>query len=105
MVPPSNQNYVALNPQDQPERAVRILAKMKHLKILPDIRTYELLFSLFGNVNAPYEDGNMLSQVDVGKRINAIEMDMAKNDFQHSHLSMKNLVTPSLIILILLIGN
>ncbi|KAG6683350.1 hypothetical protein I3843_12G008600 [Carya illinoinensis] len=77
---------------DQPERAVQILAKMKHLKILPDIRTYELLFSLFGNVNAPYEEGNMLSQVDAGKRITAIEMDMARNGFQHSHLSMKNLL-------------
>lgn len=84
---------------------MKILAKMKHLKILPDIRTYELLFSLFGNVNAPYEDGNMLSQVDAAKRINAIEMDMAKNGVQHSHLSMKNLVTPSLIISFLLIGN
>lgn len=84
---------------------MKILAKMKHLKILPDIRTYELLFSLFGNVNAPYEEGNMLSQVDAAKRINAIEMDMAKNGVQHSHLSMKNLVTPSLIISFLLIGN
>jgi hypothetical protein len=70
---------------------------MKRLKILPDIRTYELLFSLFGNVNAPYEEGNMMSQVDAAKRINAIEMDMAKNGIQHSHLSMKNLVTTSLI--------
>jgi hypothetical protein len=95
---PSIQNFVALNLQDQPERAVQILAKMKRLKILPDIRTYELLFSLFGNVNAPYEEGNMLSQVDAAKRINAIEMDMAKNGVQHSHLSMKNLVTTSLII-------
>lgn len=84
---------------------MKLLAKMKHLKILPDIRTYELLFSLFGNVNAPYEEGNMLSQVDTAKRINAIEMDMAKNGVQHSHLSMKNLVTPSLIIAFLLIGN
>jgi hypothetical protein len=95
---PSIQNYVALNLQDQPEHAVQILAKMKRLKILPDIRTYELLFSLFGNVNAPYEEGNMMSQVDAAKRINAIEMDMAKNGIQHSHLSMKNLVTTSLII-------
>lgn len=84
---------------------MKILAKMKHLKILPDSRTYELLFSLFGNVNAPYEEGNMLSQVDAAKRINAIEMDMAKNGVQHSHLSMKNLVTPSLIISFLLIEN
>ncbi|KAI5341814.1 hypothetical protein L3X38_009689 [Prunus dulcis] len=64
--------------QDQPERAVQMLAKMKQLKVVPDIRTYELLFSLFGNVNAPYEEGNMLSQVDAAERINAIEMDMAR---------------------------
>lgn len=79
--------------QDQPERAIRVLAKMKNLKILPDIRTYELLFSLFGNVNAPYEEGNMLSQVDAAKRISTIEMDMTKNGIQHSHGSFKNLVT------------
>ena len=97
------QNDIALILQDQPERSVKILAKMKLLKILPDIRTYELLFSLFGNVNAPYEDGNILSQVDAAKRIKAIEMDMAKNGVQHSHSSMKNLVTPSLIIMFLLI--
>ncbi|CAL5332043.1 unnamed protein product [Camellia sinensis] len=77
---------------DQPERAVRILARMKEMKLQPDIRTYELLFSLFGNVNAPYEEGNMLSQVDVAKRINAIETDMVKNSIQHSHSSMKNLL-------------
>lgn len=82
--------------QDQPENAVRILAKMKHLKVVPNIRTYELLFLLFGNVNAPYEEGNMLSQVDATKRILAIEMDMANYGIQHSYLSMNNLVTPSL---------
>ena len=71
---------------------MQVLAKMRNLKLLPNIRTYELLFSLFGNVNAPYEKGNMLSHLDVAKRINAIEMDMAKNGVQHSHLSMKNLV-------------
>lgn len=84
--------HVALILQDQPERAVKLLAKMRQLKIQPDIRTYELLFSLFGNVNAPYEEGNILSQVDSIKRIKAIEMDMAKNGVQHSYLSMKNLV-------------
>lgn len=68
------------------------MAKMKKLNLQPNIRTYELLFSLFGNVNAPYEEGNMLSQVDVSKRINAIEMDMMKNGLQHSHLSLKNVV-------------
>lgn len=83
--------------QDQPERAVRILAKMKKLRVQPDIRTYELLFSLFGNVNAPYEEGNILSQVDAAKRIKAIEMNMATNRVQHSHLSMKNLVSPRIL--------
>ncbi|XP_034675182.1 pentatricopeptide repeat-containing protein At1g76280 isoform X5 [Vitis riparia] len=77
---------------DQPERAVPILSKMKQLKLQPNVGTYELLFSLFGNVNAPYEEGNMLSQVDVARRIKAIEMDMMNNGIQHSHLSMKNLL-------------
>lgn len=85
--------------QDKPERAVQVLAKMRSLKVLPNIRTYELLFSLFGNVNAPYEKGNMVSHVDVARRINAIEMDMAKNGVQHSHLSMKNLVIPKLMLM------
>lgn len=71
---------------------------MKQLQVRPDIRTYELLFSLFGNVNAPYEKGNILSQVDAARRIKAIEMDMATNSIQHSHLSMKNLVMPNLLI-------
>jgi len=79
--------------QNQPERAVRVFAKMRKMKHLPDMRTYELLFSLFGIVNAPYEDSNMLSQVDAAKRINAIEKDMANNGFQHSYLSLKNLVS------------
>ncbi|KAL8531447.1 hypothetical protein ACS0TY_008156 [Phlomoides rotata] len=77
---------------DQPERGLRVLAKLKYLKLMPDIRTYELLFSLFGNVNVPYEDANSLSQADAAKRINAIEMDMMKNGIQHSHLSMHNLL-------------
>lgn len=34
----------------------------------------------------------MLSQVDVARRIKAIEMDMMNNGIQHSHLSMKNLL-------------
>lgn len=90
--------------QDQPERAVHVFAKMKQLKLQPDIRTYELLFSLFGNVNAPYEEGNMLSQVDASKRINAIELDMAKNGLQHSHQSMKNLVSSCLMYFVLLVA-
>ncbi|KAL2522093.1 Pentatricopeptide repeat-containing protein [Forsythia ovata] len=89
---PYNSFLEACDTLDQPERAVSVLAKMKQLNLQPDIRTYELLFSLFGNVNAPYEDGNILSQVDAAKRINAIEMDMMKHGFQHSHRSMNNLL-------------
>ncbi|KAK6256990.1 hypothetical protein QUC31_000449 [Theobroma cacao] len=89
---PYNAFLGACDTMDQPERAIRLLAKMRQRKLQPDIRTYELLFSLFGNVNAPYEEGDMLSQVDSSKRIKAIEMDMAKNGVQHSHLSMKNLL-------------
>ncbi|KAI5341759.1 hypothetical protein L3X38_009634 [Prunus dulcis] len=89
---PFNAFLAACDTVDQPERAVQMLAKMKQLKVVPDIRTYELLFSLFGNVNAPYEEGNMLSQVDAAKRINAIELDMARYGIQHSYLSMKNLL-------------
>lgn len=89
---PYNAFLEACDTLDQPERAVRMLAKMVNLKVKPDIRTYELLFSLFGNVNAPYEEGNMLSQVDAAKRIKAIEMDMMKNGVQHSQISMKNLL-------------
>lgn len=82
--------------QDQPERGLRVLAKLKKLNLMPDIRTYELLFSLFGNVNAPYEDANLLSRADAAKRINTIEMDMIKNGIQHSHVSMHNLVSISI---------
>ncbi|KAJ6702312.1 PENTATRICOPEPTIDE REPEAT-CONTAINING PROTEIN [Salix koriyanagi] len=75
---PYNSFLQACNAMDQPERALRMLAKMKKLKIQPDIRTYQQLFSLVGNTNAPYEDGDMLSRVDSAKRIKAIEKDMAK---------------------------
>ncbi|RWW89033.1 hypothetical protein BHE74_00002069 [Ensete ventricosum] len=78
--------------QDEPERAVRVLAKIKRLKIKLNIRTYELMFALFGTVNVPYERGNILSHMDVTKRIGAIEMDMMKNGIHHSYASMKNLV-------------
>lgn len=91
-VHPFNAFLAACDTLDQPERAVPILSKMKQLKLQPNVGTYELLFSLFGNVNAPYEEGNMLSQVDVARRIKAIEMDMMNNGIQHSHLSMKNLL-------------
>ncbi|XAR61556.1 hypothetical protein NMG60_11016012 [Bertholletia excelsa] len=89
---PYNAFLEACDILDQPERAIHILAKMKGMQLQPDIRTYELIFSLFGNVNAPYEEGNMLSQVDVAKRINAIEMDMIKHGIQHSHSSVRNLL-------------
>lgn len=72
---------------------MRILAKMKHVNMKPTLRTYELLFSLFGNVNVPYEQGNVLSHVDVSKRISIIEMDMFNNGIQHSFVSMKNVVS------------
>ncbi|KAG5542786.1 hypothetical protein RHGRI_015784 [Rhododendron griersonianum] len=91
-VHPYNAFLKACDTLDRPERAVHALVKMKEMKLQPNIRTYELLFSLFGNVNAPYEEGNMLSQVDVAKRIHAIEMDMVKNGIQHSHWSMRNLL-------------
>ncbi|KAL6655399.1 hypothetical protein ACP70R_006225 [Stipagrostis hirtigluma subsp. patula] len=77
---------------NEPERAVQILAKMKRVNMKPTLRTYELLFSLFGNVNVPYEEGNVLSHVDVSKRISLIEMDMLNNGIQHSFVSMKNLI-------------
>jgi hypothetical protein len=79
--------------QNEPERAVRILAKMKRMNIKPNHRTYEILFSLFGNINVPYEVGNVLSHVDVSKRISIIEMDMLSNEIEHSFVSMKNLVS------------
>ncbi|XP_021732223.1 pentatricopeptide repeat-containing protein At1g76280-like [Chenopodium quinoa] len=89
---PYNAFLGACDRMDQPERAIKMLAKMRKVKIKPDIRTYELLFSLFGNVNAPYEEGNLLSHADVAKRINIIEMDMLQNGIQHSQCSMKNLL-------------
>ncbi|XP_045824397.1 pentatricopeptide repeat-containing protein At1g76280-like isoform X1 [Trifolium pratense] len=89
---PYNALLASCDALNQPERAVRVFAKMRKIKLLPDMRTYELLFSLFGIVNAPYEDSNMLSQMDAAKRIDAIERDMANNGFQHSHLSLKNIL-------------
>lgn len=77
---------------DQPERAIRVWARMKHLNLMPDIRTYELLFSLFVNVNAPYEDADIISQAVAAKRINAIEMDMMRNGFQHNLFTLQNLL-------------
>ncbi|KAJ6808245.1 pentatricopeptide repeat-containing protein isoform X1 [Iris pallida] len=89
---PFNMFLVACDVMDVPERAVRILAKLKHLNIKPNIRTYENLFSLFCTVNVPYEDGNILSHVDVSKRVNVIEKDMIRRGVQHSYTSMTNLI-------------
>ncbi|KAJ0986773.1 hypothetical protein J5N97_005129 [Dioscorea zingiberensis] len=82
----------ACNIVDKPERAIHMLAKMKLLNVKPNIKTYEILYSLFGNVNVPYEKGNILSQADVERRIKAIEHDMLKNGIQHSYPSMRNLI-------------
>ncbi|KAH9297348.1 hypothetical protein KI387_029030, partial [Taxus chinensis] len=77
---------------DEPERAVRVLARMKLVEMKPNLSTYELMFYLFGHVNAPYERGDQLSQEVVSKRIAAIEMDMARNGVEHSQTSMRNLL-------------
>lgn len=77
---------------NQPERAIRILAKLKRANMKLNIRTYEHIFSLFGVVNYPYMPGNWLSHQDVAKRINAIEEDMLRNGVRHSYTSIKNLI-------------
>lgn len=87
-----NSLLTACREVDEPERALRVLARMRHAKVKPNFRTYELLFSLFGNVNPPYESGNRQSQEDVSKRISAIEMDMKRNGVEHSKKSMKILL-------------
>ncbi|KAI3725538.1 hypothetical protein L1987_65328 [Smallanthus sonchifolius] len=87
-----NKLLEACDTLDQPERGVHIFGQMKQLKVAPNINTYELLFSLFGNVNAPYEYGNLLSQAEAAKRINAIEDDMVRNGIQHSYISIRNLL-------------
>ncbi|XP_017430151.1 pentatricopeptide repeat-containing protein At1g76280 isoform X5 [Vigna angularis] len=89
---PYNALLASCDELNQPERAVQVFAKMKQKKVLPNIRTCELLFSLFGVVNAPYEDSDILSQVDAAKRIKAIEKYMATNGIKHSHLSIKNVL-------------
>ncbi|XP_054819044.1 pentatricopeptide repeat-containing protein At1g76280 [Prosopis cineraria] len=89
---PFNALLALCDKMNKPERAVRVLAKMKQMNIAPNIRTYELLFKLFTNVNPPYEKGNMISQVEAAKRINAIESDMVKNDIHHSYRSLKSLL-------------
>lgn len=92
VVNPYNSCLEACKILDQPERATRILAKMRQKELRPNIRTYELMFSLFGCVNAPYESGNMKSHLDAAKRISVIEADMLKNGIRHSSLSIANLL-------------
>ncbi|KAI3797048.1 hypothetical protein L1987_39738 [Smallanthus sonchifolius] len=89
---PYNKLLEACDTLDQPERGVHVFGKMKQLKVAPNIKTYELLFSLFGNVNAPYENGNILSQAEAIKRIHAIEDDMVRNGIEHSYVSIRNLL-------------
>ncbi|CAM8920878.1 unnamed protein product [Rhodiola kirilowii] len=90
---PFNAFLAACVALDKPEIAVRVLSRMKKMEVQFDMQTYELLFSLFGLVNAPYEEGNMLSREEATKRIKAIELDMAKNGLQHSFTTMKNLLS------------
>ncbi|XP_057776974.1 pentatricopeptide repeat-containing protein At1g76280 isoform X2 [Salvia miltiorrhiza] len=87
-----NEFLKACDTVDKPERAIRVWARMKYRNHIPDIRTYELLFSLFGNVNAPYDNANMSSQADAAKRIKAIEMDMMRHGIQHNLFSLQNLL-------------
>ncbi|PKA58288.1 Pentatricopeptide repeat-containing protein [Apostasia shenzhenica] len=89
---PFNVFLVACDVMDKPERAIPMLARLKHLNIPPNIKTFEILFSLFGNFNAPYESGNLLSHSHVLERIKHIEKDMIKYGVQHSYISMKNLI-------------
>ncbi|KAJ3689085.1 hypothetical protein LUZ61_018249 [Rhynchospora tenuis] len=92
LIRPFNALLAACDILDQPDRAIRILAQMKKSNLKSNIRTYALMFSLFGNVNAPYEDGNMLSHVDVSRRIRIIENDMFKNEISHNFDSLRNLI-------------
>ena len=50
---------------------------------------------MFGNVNAPYEDGINESRAEAAKRINVIENGMIRNDIQHNYVSIRNLVSQS----------
>ncbi|KAL3838761.1 hypothetical protein ACJIZ3_023352 [Penstemon smallii] len=86
---PYNALLEACDILDNPERAVRVFAKMKQRNVKLDIKTYAALIKLFGNVNARYEEGNLSSQIDVAKRINVMEKDMMRLGIEHSHLSMQ----------------
>ncbi|KAF3320370.1 pentatricopeptide repeat-containing protein [Carex littledalei] len=89
---PFNALLAACDTMDEPDRAIRILAQMRKSNVKLNIRTYALMFSLFGNVNAPYEEGSMLSHVEVSRRISTIESDMSKNEICHRFCTLKNLI-------------
>ncbi|XP_026402688.1 pentatricopeptide repeat-containing protein At1g76280-like [Papaver somniferum] len=82
----------ACDDMDKPERAICVLAKMKKMKVKFDMDIYELLYSLFVTVNAPYEKGDLLSRNEATERLKAIETDMVENGFQHSPRSIQNLL-------------
>lgn len=65
---------------------------MKKMKVKFDMDIYELLYSLFVTVNAPYEKGDLLSRNEATERLKAIETDMVENGFQHSPRSIQNLL-------------
>ncbi|XP_078148085.1 tetratricopeptide repeat (TPR)-like superfamily protein isoform X2 [Carex rostrata] len=89
---PFNAILAACDIMDEPDRAIRILAQMRKSNVKLNNRTYALMFSIFGNVNAPYEEGNMLSHAEVSRRISIIESDMSKNKIQHTFFTLKNLI-------------
>ncbi|CAH9081699.1 unnamed protein product [Cuscuta epithymum] len=89
---PFNALLEACDALDLPERAIQTLVKMKKSGIQPDIRTYELLLSLFGCGNRLITEDDLVLQTDVSKRIHAIDMDMMMNGIHHSQLSLMNLL-------------
>ncbi|KAJ3677519.1 hypothetical protein LUZ60_003243 [Juncus effusus] len=92
LIHPFNALLSSCNTMNEPDRAIGVLAKMKKLNVKLNMRTYELMFALFGYVNVPYEEGNILSHVDVSRRIQLIETDMSRNGIRHSFTSLKNLI-------------
>lgn len=77
----------------RPEIALRMLSRMKKMNVQLDKRTYELLFSLFGNLNTLHEEVDMISREYTLKRIRGIELSMARSGLQHSYTSIKNLLS------------
>ncbi|XP_057866655.1 pentatricopeptide repeat-containing protein At1g76280 isoform X2 [Cryptomeria japonica] len=90
---PFNRLLAACCKANEPERAMRVIARMRLVNVKPNLSTYEMMFFLFGNVNSPYERGDQMSQEAVSKRIATIEMDMARNGVEHSRKSVTNLLT------------